>query len=197
MLAQKNEFINEASATIYQLSQEENIRLQCEAREDYYRRQRSVQSMIEEQKEQLSEYETTIQKYETIILEYQNNCNRAYFDGAYLYRDYFGQSFTYDDDGNVIDVFDPEVNVSMNMWGLTPDIFGYLEEDFKVFLDENLNAPKAEFFLPFEVDALVKKGIKKVRVLSSPDRWYGVTYREDKQSVVDAIAEMTAKGMYK
>ena len=72
MLAQKNEFINEASATIYQLSQEENIRLQCEAREDYYRRQRSVQSMIEEQKEQLSEYETTIQKYETIILEYQN-----------------------------------------------------------------------------------------------------------------------------
>ena len=69
MLAQKNEFINEASATIYQLSQEENIRLQCEAREDYYRRQRSVQSMIEEQKEQLSEYETTIQKYENTIHE--------------------------------------------------------------------------------------------------------------------------------
>ncbi|MBQ1187212.1 MAG: nucleotidyltransferase [Clostridia bacterium] len=103
----------------------------------------------------------------------------------------------YDDDGNVTDVFDPDVNVSMNMWGLTPDIFGYLYEDFKKFLDENLDAPKAEFFLPFEVDSLVKKGIKKVRVLSSPDRWYGVTYREDKQSVVDAIAEMTAKGMYK
>ena len=69
MLAQKNEFINEASATIYQLSQEETIRLQCEAREDYYRRQRSVQSMIEEQKEQLAEYENTIQKQACTISE--------------------------------------------------------------------------------------------------------------------------------
>ncbi len=103
----------------------------------------------------------------------------------------------YDDDGNVTDEFAPDTIVSMNMWGLTPDIFGYLYEDFKLFLDKNLDAPKAEFFLPFEVDALVKKGIKKVRVLSSADRWYGVTYREDKQSVVDAIAEMTAKGYYK
>ena len=47
-----------------------------------------------------------------------------------------------------------------------------------------------------EIDSLIKKGEKKVRVLSSPDRWYGVTYREDKQSVVDAIAKMTAEGMY-
>ena len=85
----------------------------------------------------------------------------------------------------------------MNMWGLTPDIFDYLAEDFKKFLDENINEPKKEFFIPFEIDSLIKKGIKKVRVLSSDDRWYGVTYREDKQSVVDAIAEMTAKGMYK
>ena len=103
----------------------------------------------------------------------------------------------YDDDGNVTDEFAPDTIVSMNMWGLTPDIFGYLAEDFKIFLDSNISLPKSEFFLPFEIDALVKKGIKKVRVLSSADRWYGVTYREDKQSVVDAIAEMTAKGMYK
>lgn len=103
----------------------------------------------------------------------------------------------FDSDGNVIAEFDPETIVSMNMWGLTPDIFGYLGEDFKKFLDENISVPKSEFFLPFEVDSLVKKGIKKVRVLSSADRWYGVTYREDKQSVVDAIAEMTAKGYYK
>lgn len=103
----------------------------------------------------------------------------------------------FDDDGNVIAEFAPDTLVSMNMWGLTPDVFDYLEEDFKKFLDENLQAPKAEFFLPFEIDSLLKKGVKKVRVLSSADRWYGVTYREDKQSVVDAIAEMTAKGYYK
>lgn len=103
----------------------------------------------------------------------------------------------YDDDGNQIGEFSPETLVSMNMWGLTPDIFDYLAEDFKKFLDENINEPKKEFFIPFEIDSLIKKGIKKVRVLSSDDRWYGVTYQEDKQSVVDAIAEMTAKGMYK
>ncbi len=102
----------------------------------------------------------------------------------------------FDDEGNVTDEFSPETLVSMNMWGLTPDIFGYLEEDFKLFLKDNINEPKTEFFIPKEIDALIKRGEKKVRVLSSNDRWYGVTYREDKQSVVDAIAEMTAKGMY-
>ncbi len=103
---------------------------------------------------------------------------------------------SYDDDGKVIGEYAPETLVSMNMWGLTPDIFDYLAEDFKKFLDENINEPKTEFFIPKEIDALIKRGEKKVRVLSSPDRWYGVTYREDKQSVVDAIAKMTAEGMY-
>jgi len=96
----------------------------------------------------------------------------------------------------MIGEYAPDTLVSMNMWGLTPDIFDYLAEDFRKFLDENINEPKKEFFIPMEIDSLIKKGEKKVRVLSSPDRWYGVTYREDKQSVVDAIAKMTAEGMY-
>lgn len=91
---------------------------------------------------------------------------------------------------------DPEHLVSMNMWGLTPDIFDYLEKDFIKFLEENLNEPKKEFFIPLEIGRLIKDGIKKVVVLSTPDRWYGVTYKEDKQSVVDAIAKMTEAGMY-
>lgn len=91
---------------------------------------------------------------------------------------------------------DPEHLVSMNMWGLTPDIFDYLEKDFIEFLKENLSEPKKEFFIPLEIGRLVKDGIKKVVVLSTPDRWYGVTYKEDKQSVVDAIAKMTEAGMY-
>ena len=104
---------------------------------------------------------------------------------------------SFDDDGNVIKTYDPETLVSMNIWGLTPDIFGYLAEDFKLFLDEHLNEPKTEFFIPLEIDSLIKRGEKKVTVLSSNDRWYGVTFREDKQGVVDAIARMTAEGMYK
>lgn len=103
----------------------------------------------------------------------------------------------YNDDGECMGNLDPNGLVSMNLWGFVPDIFDYLEEDFKKFLDEKINVPKSEFFIPFEVDRLVSDGIKKVRVLSSSDRWYGVTYREDKQSVVDAIAKMTAEGLYK
>ncbi len=103
---------------------------------------------------------------------------------------------SFDDNGNVLEEFSPDALVSMNMWGLTPDIFDYLEEDFKLFLKENINEPKEEFFIPKEIDSLIKKGEKKVKVLSSNDRWYGVTYREDKEGVVKAIAEMTEKGMY-
>ena len=102
----------------------------------------------------------------------------------------------FDGDGNVLAEYAPDTLVSMNMWGLTPDIFDYLEQDFKIFLDENINEPKAEFYIPIEIDTLIKRGEKKVKVLSSPDRWYGVTYREDKQGVVDAIAKMTEMGMY-
>ncbi len=103
----------------------------------------------------------------------------------------------YNDNGEYAGDLDPDGLVSMNLWGFVPDIFDYLEEDFKKFLDEKIDVPKSEFFIPFEVDRLVSSGIKKVRVLASSDRWYGVTYREDKQSVVDAIAEMTAAGLYK
>lgn len=67
MLAKQDDFINEASATIYQLSQEETIQLQCQAREDYYRRQRSIQSMLKEQDEKIESYENTIKDYSNTI----------------------------------------------------------------------------------------------------------------------------------
>lgn len=102
----------------------------------------------------------------------------------------------YEDENGKLVTLDPDTLVSMNMWGLTPDIFNYLEKDFVEFLKENINEPKKEFFIPLEIDTLIKAGEKKVKVLSTPDRWYGVTYKEDKQSVVDAIAEMTEAGMY-
>lgn len=72
MLAKQDDFINEASATIYQLSQEENVRLQCEAREDYYRRQRSVQNMLVEQDEKIKSYENTIKIRDNTIMQLAN-----------------------------------------------------------------------------------------------------------------------------
>ena len=90
----------------------------------------------------------------------------------------------------------PDTVVSMNMWGLTPDIFPYLEREFKKFLDKNIDEMKAEFYLPSVIDTLIKNGEKKVRVLVAEDKWYGVTYKEDKADVVAAIGKMIDEGKY-
>jgi len=73
-----------------------------------------------------------------------------------------------------------------------------LEARFAAFLDQALeeNPQKGEYFLPGVVDQLIQEGKADVRVLKSHDRWYGVTYREDKESVVDAIQAMKDKGEY-
>ena len=99
-------------------------------------------------------------------------------------------------EGNIIKL-SPETVVSMNMWGFTTDLFGYLEEGFNKFISENLTVPKSEFFLPFEIDNLIKKGKKSVNVLIAEDKWYGMTYKEDKPVVKAAIDEMTENGAYK
>ena len=74
----------------------------------------------------------------------------------------------------------------MNMWGFTNRILGELNSRFKTFLDENLktNPLKAEFFLPDVVGDILKEDKATVRVLKSHDKWYGVTYKEDKERVV-------------
>lgn len=90
----------------------------------------------------------------------------------------------------------PDTVVSMNLWGFTPDIFDYLEREFKLFLNENLDKEKAEFYLPFVVDTLISNGEKSVDVYVADDKWYGVTYKEDKQTVVDAVKQMVENGEY-
>ncbi len=90
----------------------------------------------------------------------------------------------------------PDTVVSMNMWGFTTDIFGYLKDGFNEFLNEQINVPKSEYFLPSVVDTLIKSGEKQVAVLVAEDKWYGVTYKEDKDAVVSAIADLMDKGLY-
>ncbi len=99
------------------------------------------------------------------------------------------------DDENWIEL-SPDTVVSMNMWGLTPDIFDYLDREFRLFLDKNIEEPKTEFYIPLVIGTLVKNGEKQVRVLASEDRWYGVTYKEDKDDVVKAIGKMVDNGQY-
>lgn len=86
--------------------------------------------------------------------------------------------------------------VSMNMWGFTPDYFRYSEELFKTFLAENIDRPKAEFYIPFVVNELIVSGKATVEVLDTTARWFGVTYAEDRQGVVDKIRALVDAGEY-
>lgn len=88
--------------------------------------------------------------------------------------------------------------VSMNMWGFQRSMMEELKKGFPVFLKEQLenNPLKCEYFLPFAVDELVQKGKATVEVLKTDDRWYGVTYKQDKPVVVDAIRRMKQQGLY-
>ncbi len=85
--------------------------------------------------------------------------------------------------------------VSMNLWGFTPEVFGEIEKDFSDFL-ANANLMKDEFYIPTVVDNLIKRGKTQVRVLKNADKWYGMTYKEDKKDVTEAIAKLIAEGAY-
>ena len=88
--------------------------------------------------------------------------------------------------------------VSMNMWGFTRSFLDEALARFPAFLDKALaeNPEKGEYFLPTVVSQLIDEGKARVKVLRSEDKWYGVTYREDKPTVVAAIAEKTDSGLY-
>ena len=103
-----------------------------------------------------------------------------------------------EDDGATWTELPESTIVSMNMWGFTKSILGELENRFGAFLDKNLpvNPMKCEYFLPFVVDELLKADLAQVTVLKSVDRWYGVTYKEDKETVVKAIKDLKDKGLY-
>lgn len=86
--------------------------------------------------------------------------------------------------------------VSMNMWGLTPDYFDHSEKDFKVFLQENAGNIKAEYGIPTMVNKLIQGGTATIEVLDTPCKWFGVTYKEDRPSVVAKIEKLIEEGVY-
>ena len=91
---------------------------------------------------------------------------------------------------------DENSHVSMNMWGCPPEFMGTLEEKFEEFLCENDESETAESLLPIMIDGLLKNGEAECTLLESRDRWFGVTYKEDKQAVTDSIAELIREGVY-
>lgn len=90
-----------------------------------------------------------------------------------------------------------ETLCSMNMWGITPDFFDYLEKGFVEFLSSlDKDDVKTEYLLPIIVDDMLKKNKVTVSVLDTDDKWFGVTYQEDKDAVKAALADLVAKGVY-
>ena len=101
----------------------------------------------------------------------------------------------YQDNG--VDVEIPfETPVSMNMWGFTPEYFTYAEEAFKAFLTENAQELKAEFYIPTLVNDMIKSGKATCQVLDTTAKWFGVTYADDRQMVVDKIQALVDAGIY-
>ena len=101
-----------------------------------------------------------------------------------------------DEKGEWISI-DVDSEVSMNMWGLSPAFIGILEDGFNQFLDSlDSDNPTGEYLLPTIIGGLLEEGKMQVEVLQSHDKWFGVTFREDKKDVTEEIQKLVAEGVY-
>lgn len=85
--------------------------------------------------------------------------------------------------------------VSMNMWGLTPDIFNFLETEYRWFL-KRADLSKDEFYIPSVISRAIERGKAQVKVFKTSDKWYGITYREDLEEIKNAIGGYIENGLY-
>ena len=109
----------------------------------------------------------------------------------------FGSAVKYADEGATWIEIPPHSLASLNIWGFTPHIFSALAEQFQRFLVENSDRlEKAEFYLPEVVGSVIREGQARVRVLPTAERWFGVTYQQDKPRVKQAIRALIRQGAY-
>ena len=92
---------------------------------------------------------------------------------------------------------DPNANVSMNMWALSPAFMQTLEDGFVEFFENNKDPMKGEYLIPVYIGELLEQGKVSVKVLETSDKWFGVTYQEDKDIVIKSFRELIEKGVYK
>ena len=108
------------------------------------------------------------------------------------------EGIAYTEDGEQFHVLPDDTLVSMNLWGFHREMMEEFTGRFEAFLQENLpkNPMKCEYYLPSVANAQIQEGLGTIRVLPTAECWHGVTYREDLQSVWDAVAQMKAEGLY-
>ena len=126
----------------------------------------------------------------------EENCLSDLKERTHIISTVDGPMFT--EDGKIYELLSPETVVSMNMWGFPGAFMQRLQEGFPKFLQEKvpLNPMKAEYYLPGAVDDQLTAGTATARVYTTPDKWFGVTYRNDRPLVVEALARMTGEGLY-
>ena len=131
------------------------------------------------------------------VCQIENGLLQSITERTHIEKRDQGIAFT-EDNGATWTPLAQDAVVSMNLWGFTPGFTAALETDFRRFFQEDVpkNPEKAEFFLPFVVNDLLARNKAQVTVLSSADKWYGVTYKEDKETVMEAIRAMTERGEY-
>lgn len=100
------------------------------------------------------------------------------------------------DDNGKIEKLDPASVVSMNFWGFSPLYFDQLENDFVEFINYNNNNLKAEFYIPTVVNNLIENSEATIKMLTSNEQWFGVTYQEDKETTIKKVAELVSQGVY-
>ena len=113
-----------------------------------------------------------------------------------IYKDGNGGAYVEGKDGSKTPI-DPESLVSMNMWAFTPAFIDRLEEGFIEFLGEHGTEMKAEYLLPTVIGDMLAAGTATVKVLKTTDKWFGVTYKEDKDYVIESFKKLIADGVYK
>ena len=106
------------------------------------------------------------------------------------------KEIVFEEEDGTVQQLDPRETVSMNLFGFTPDFFAHIEEDFRKFLKTNASNPKAELYIPFVVNNLIKAGKATMSVLHTPDSWFGVTYQDDKPRVLEAIRDLVDQEIY-
>ena len=125
----------------------------------------------------------------------ENSCLTTLTERTHIISTVDGPMYT--EDGKTYTLLSPETVESMNMWGFPASMMKHLEEGFPGFLQAKVpaNPLKAEYFLPSVVDAQLSAGAT-ARVYTTPDKWFGVTYRQDREDVVAALRRMTDDGLY-
>ena len=112
------------------------------------------------------------------------------------YKEIEGEKKIVFEEGDVITELDPLSRVSMNFWGFTPKVFDVAEEMFKDFVENNAEDPKSEFFIPSVADHIVQTKQAEFKVIPTSSKWFGVTYKEDKEIVKASILKLIAEGAY-